>query len=1372
MNNAEAEIIPYHTSSVPETGAVLVFAPHPDDEVFGCGGALLLHVQNGQKTRVILLTAGDGGGENGSDDRYAELRMVESKSAALVLGMPEPVCWGLKDRSLAYGEPFVQRIMDAICESGASIIYAPSLWEVHPDHRATAMSVVEAVRRLGGQSQLLLYEVSAPLRPNKLIDISSVWDRKADAMQCFPSQNSNLAYPDFVYALNRFRALTLDKSVTTAEGYEWYAAESLNLPAQSPFGSERSKLWARGVPTIASDVPQISVVIRTKMRSTLASAIDSVVAQTYANIELVLVDVAGNGLVDLDLTDVPFPVRIASEHQQLSRSRAANVGLKAASGQFCIFLDDDDWFYPDHISKLAQFLVYNPALMAVHTGVVCVDGAGQSTGVIFDFPYAARELAYGNFMPIHGVMFSRSLIDRGCLFDERFDIYEDWDFWQQVETHTPFGFVSGVSAAYRIDALSGAGVRLDQELAKRATAQMYSKWSVVQSDVVFQELVSRALARRHLSRSVDFLQSEMAEKNTTIRFLSDKLVASEERAAMAVHEANSARQDADHFRRAHDLACADREFAKGAKDNAILQIAIAHNESLQAYAELGLARAESKNAREAEAHAQEVLADLRGLFDRKKDELELLAKSVESLSADLASSRDNYFKLQIEFTENTANSAVQRKHLDNVLKQQAAMLSELERVRSERQELNELVEVQALESADRQALITHQQSVIEEMQASNSWKITSPMRAVSRRATRLRTIFQAVKLGHQKQMPWLQIIARSFAVLRTEGVQGLKRRVIRLNSNDFEPPSLATSLPGSQAAIGSYAEWVEKFDSFNDSQMASLYVDVRRLTQKPLISLVMPVHNTVEEDLVRAIESVVSQVYTNWELCICDDASTAPHVKDVLRRYEESNSKIRVRYQSINGHISKATNEAIGMVTGKYVAFFDHDDQLSPHALLRLVEYIEKFPHAMVFYSDEDKIDTTGYRFDPYFKSDFNLGLLRSHNYMCHFAVYEVGFLLRLGGLSIGLEGAQDYDLALRAVDATAAANIVHVPHVLYHWRTAVGSTASGHSEKSYAFTAGQRALDAHYVRRGLPASAAEAPEAGGMYRTRWHLPYPLPLVSIVIPTRNGEVILRQCLDSLQQTTYDNYEIVVVDNGSDDPATIEMLKSRELEGEIRVLRDDRPFNFSALNNRAVKELAQGDFVLLLNNDVEVINRDWLSEMVGCAIEEGIGCVGARLWYPDGRLQHAGIILVCGVAGHAHKYFPRGHHGYMGRAVLSQDMIGVTAACLLVKRNVYLEVGGLDEGLAVAFNDVDFCLKVHSAGYRNHFTPYAELIHHESVTRGYEDTPEKQRRFRLEIEKMQARWPILLAHEDPYYSPNLTASAEDFSLAWPPRRILP
>ncbi|OYU45880.1 MAG: hypothetical protein CFE44_05170 [Burkholderiales bacterium PBB4] len=1386
MNNSEATIIPYHSTPVSSLGGVLVFAPHPDDEVFGCGGSLLLHAQNGQKIRVVLMTAGDANVTDGANTEYAKTRLAESAAAALVLGIDKPECWGLQDRSLQYSETFVNRIKEAIETSGAQVVYAPSLWEVHPDHRATSLSVIEAVRRIGKGVELFLYEVSAPLRPNCLVNVSSVWHRKAEAMHCFKSQNVKLAYPDFIQALNRFRALTLDESVNFAEGFEAYRSEILNRPDLGPMGSERTKLWDRGFVSIASEMPLVSVVVRTTVRSTLDAAINSVVCQTYPNIEIILVDVAGTGLREVDLTILGLPTRIATEGVPLGRSRAANAGLALASGDLCVFLDDDDWFYPDHLSKLVGFLVSNPLMFAAHTGVACVDPKGVPTGVTFDFPYAPRELMYGNFMPIHGVMFRRKLMQLGCSFDESFDLYEDWDFWQQVESRGPFGFVQGISAAYRIDALSGAGVRLDQELAKNATEQMYRKWSVLQSNAVFQELISRSLERRNLLRSLETLRSQLRNQDARLEAMGNDLTVAQTTAAQCVHDAHIARLDADHFRKAHDQACVDRDVARSVQERAEQYAAASRNETLQAYTELGLARADSKNAREAEksvlfeieavrdnltAVRQQLSGAQQQLLDRDS-EIDTLSSKLNSTSDQLSLEKSaveallqkqKKYEHQIAELDDLHNSL--RSAHENEKLQNAQLLTESV-------QLSGVVRQQEQHLAELEGQLAKSRLEIDEIRMSTSWKLTKPLRSMGRLVLRAKGLIGAVKSARRRQISWRYLLSVSWGVFQAEGIRGVVNRAGRIEVSDFGSGAQVQPYGELPQGSGSYSEWIRRFDCFDANQQSSLHKDLSQLKELPLISVVMPVHNPAREDLSRAIDSVLNQIYPHWELCICDDASTAPHVHEVLSAYEGKYKNIRVAYEKQNGHISRATNNAIGMAKGEYVAFLDHDDLLAVHALLRVAQYLAKFPEAMVLYSDEDKVDAAGHRFDPYFKSDFNLGLLRSHNYMCHFAVYRTGFLRELGGLQPGVEGAQDYDLALRAVDRTEGHNIVHIPHVLYHWRTAVGSTASGHAEKSYAFSAGQRALDAHYVRRGLAAVAVEAPEAGGMYRTKWTLSQDLPLVSIVIPTRNGEPILRQCLDSIKRTDYENYEIIVVDNGSDDAPTLALLGERQSSGEIKVLRDDSPFNFSALNNRAVREQTAGEFVLLLNNDIEVMNPEWMSEMVASAMEEGVGCVGARLWYPDGRLQHAGVILVCGVAGHAHKYLPRGQHGYMGRAVLGQDMIGVTAACLLVRRTTYLEVGGLDEGLAVAFNDVDFCLKVHSAGYRNYFTPYAELIHHESVTRGYEDTPAKQHRFRLEIEKMQQRWPSLIAHDDPFYSPNLTAAAEDFSLAWPPRRPLP
>jgi GT2 family glycosyltransferase len=423
-------------------------------------------------------------------------------------------------------------------------------------------------------------------------------------------------------------------------------------------------------------------------------------------------------------------------------------------------------------------------------------------------------------------------------------------------------------------------------------------------------------------------------------------------------------------------------------------------------------------------------------------------------------------------------------------------------------------------------------------------------------------------------------------------------------------------------------------------------------------------------------------------------------------------------------------------------------------------------PGASLIYSDEDKIDAQGRRYDPYFKPDWNEFLFRSQNMISHLGVYRRDLVTQVGGFREGFEGSQDYDLALRCVELIEPAQIVHIPRVLYHWRAHSGSTAVAGSEKPYAALAGVKALDEHLSRKGLEAYAELMPIL--MYRVHYKLPKRQPLVSLIIPTRNFHTLVRQCIDSIHAlTTYENYELILVDNGSDDVESLAYFAQLASEHNVLVIRDDGPFNYSALNNRAVK-LAHGELIGLINNDIEIITPQWLEEMVSIALQPGVGAVGGRLWFDDDRLQHGGVILgVGGIANHAHKFLPKGEHGYFGRAVLIQSYSAVTAACLIIRKSVYEEVGGLDEvNLTIAFNDVDFCLRVQEAGYTNVWTPFAQMYHYESATRGSEDTPAKQARFNQEVRYMEQRWPDLAS--DPAYNPNLTLLHTDFSLAWPPR----
>ena len=593
-------------------------------------------------------------------------------------------------------------------------------------------------------------------------------------------------------------------------------------------------------------------------------------------------------------------------------------------------------------------------------------------------------------------------------------------------------------------------------------------------------------------------------------------------------------------------------------------------------------------------------------------------------------------------------------------------------------------------------------------------------------------------------------LMKCWRLYRREGLSGVSGKLTSLHRQSID-----------------YMEWIRRYDTLTDEARAVIEGRIKTFSYKPLISVVMPTYNTRAEWLVEAIESVKKQLYPNWELCIADDASSDSHVRPLLERYAAEDGRIKLVFRNDHGHISAASNSALTLASGEFIAFLDHDDLLAEHALFWVVDALSRRPDAQLMYSDEDKIDTAGRRLEPYFKCEWNEDLLYSHNMICHLGVYRSKLVHELGGLREGFEGAQDYDLALRCIERIDAGQIVHIPRVLYHWRIHSGSTASGGVDKPYALNAGERAINEHLHRR-RSSGVVEPLTDLRMYRVRYQLPKLLPLVSLVVPTRNGMSLVRQCVDSiLTKTTYANYEIIIVDNGSDDPETLRYFESVQTDSRVRILRDDRPFNYSELVNAACATVS-GSVVGLINNDVEVISPDWLSEMVSHALRPEVGAVGARLWYPNGTVQHAGVLLgIRGVAGHAHRYLKRYQNGYFARASLIQSFCAVTAACLVVRKEVFKKVGGFNEALQVAFNDVDFCLRVREAGYRNIYTPYAELYHHESATRGHEDTPEKHLRFSQESAYMKQLWGHLLVN-DPAYSPNLTLEHQDFSLAWPPR----
>ena len=554
-----------------------------------------------------------------------------------------------------------------------------------------------------------------------------------------------------------------------------------------------------------------------------------------------------------------------------------------------------------------------------------------------------------------------------------------------------------------------------------------------------------------------------------------------------------------------------------------------------------------------------------------------------------------------------------------------------------------------------------------------------------------------------------------------------------------------------------YKEWLEK------NMPARQELDRQekhKFKYAPKISILVPVYNTPETFLRQMIESVQKQTYGNWELCIANANPANEQVKVILKEYTANDARVKVTDVPENEGIAQNTNKALEIADGTFIGLLDHDDVLAENALYEVVKELNKAVDTDVIYTDEDKVSTAmDEYFSPNFKPDFNLDMLRSNNYFCHFFVAKKELIETVGGFRGEYNGAQDYDLFLRCIEK--AERIAHIPKILYHWRVHQESTEDNPLSKMYAYDAGQKAIEQHLKRCGVTAEVSKT-ENLGFYRVKYQQEGS-PLVSILIPNKDQKDTLDQCLKSIEaRTDYENYEIIIIENNSTEQETFEYYKQIK-NPKIRVIEWKDEFNYSAINNFGVRH-AKGEYLLFLNNDIEVINSDWLGEMLSNCQREEVGAVGAKLYYPDNTVQHAGVIVgIGGVAGSVFVGLKRGYTGYMHRASIQQNLSAVTAACMMVKKSVFEEVGGFEEELKVAFNDIDFCLKIREKGHLIVYDPYVELYHYESKTRGAEDTTEKIRRFQSEIEYMRSHWSSILKNGDPAYNPNLSLKKWDYSL---------
>ena len=574
---------------------------------------------------------------------------------------------------------------------------------------------------------------------------------------------------------------------------------------------------------------------------------------------------------------------------------------------------------------------------------------------------------------------------------------------------------------------------------------------------------------------------------------------------------------------------------------------------------------------------------------------------------------------------------------------------------------------------------------------------------------------------------------------------GLREFLVRL-SERMEPEEVP------------YGPWFEKHKASRE-QLEKQHA--RKWDRTPLLSIVVPAYRTPEEFLEQMIDSLLAQSYENWELCIANGSPEDDRMQKVLREYTKKDSRIRVKNLEENLGIAGNTNAALAMASGEFVGLLDHDDLLAPNALYEVADRIVADEQTDVLYTDEDKVTTDlKEHFQPHFKPDFSIDLLRSNNYICHFFVVRRTLLEKTGGFRREFDGAQDYDFIFRCTEA--AEKIVHIPEVLYHWRTHKESTADNPVSKMYAFEAGKRAIESHLERCREQGVVSHTKDMG-FYR----VDYPVqgsPLVSVVIPNKDHSDMLMRCVNSIKEkTTWKNYEIIIAENNSVQKETFDCYQKLQEDSRIRVITWEGEFNYSAINNFAVRE-ARGEYLLFLNNDVEVISEGWMTFMLGNCQREEVGIVGAKLYYPDDTIQHAGTIIgIGGIAGHAFLNMPRSRTGYLHKASIQLNVSAVTAACMMMKRSVFESLQGFEERLSVAFNDVDLCLRTVQAGYLVVYLPWAQLYHYESRSRGAEDSEEKIRRFQGEIEFMRSRWIGLLKSGDPYYNKNLTLSKWNYSL---------
>jgi LmbE family N-acetylglucosaminyl deacetylase/glycosyltransferase involved in cell wall biosynthesis len=1111
----ESDLIPYEPVLEIQALRVLVLAPHPDDEVFGCAGTIASHLRQGARVHVVVLT---DGAKHGS----IHVRNQECLAAAATLGYGAPEFWHEGDRSLVAHEALTTRLVHLLVSENIDLLYAPSPWEIHPDHRQAAWLALEGAKRAGSLCRIAFYEVGSPLRPNVLLDITQHLDLKQRAMACFKSQMVHQPYDEQITALNRFRTYTLPATVKAAEAFLLLAHHELDsFSAQLP-NAFVSWSGAPAQEVMNAKAELVSVLVRSTDRDYLLEALDSIAVQTWPRIE-VLVVAAIKDHRDLPSRCGAHDLRLIRTDENLSRSAAANIALHEAKGEFLLFLDDDDWLMPSHIRRLVNTLQHQPKVLAAYTGVVLVKNDGTPLGQTLDLPFDFARQRAGNLTPIHSVMFKSSALSKGLSFNETLDLYEDWDFWLQLAQLTSFVHLPGVSAAYRIHDSSG----VHNELTKtnggiQKIQQFWSHRPPVSQD----ELMHRAWAFTDLEQEI---------------------------------------------------------------------------------------------------------SDLRAEFDRQSLQLGNLKALVAQLPVAL---------------EDVPQA---------ILEKEAAF-----------------------------------QAILD----SRSWRLTLPLRAAAAFIRRWRY-----------QMAPHQLI-RAWRVWQREGWRSTWYRTLKhvTQKSPVNPHD--------------YSDWLKNECSHQPSQWPALLAKQKTWSFQPLISVIMPVFNPPVDLLIEAVSSIQAQIYPHWELCIADDASTNPLVWETLLTLAAKDVRIKIERRAKNGHISKASNSALSLAEGEFLALMDNDDLLPADAFHWVVDALNQHPDANIIYSDEDKLDSEGRHFGPYFKPDWNYTLFLGHNMISHLGVYRASLVKSLGGFREGFEGSQDYDLALRCVERTLDHQIIHIPRVLYHWRAIEGSTALSVDAKPYALLAAQRALMEHRIRINMPC------EVGILPSLNYQLMRPPPPLGAGVSL----ILLGQPSDRVDGNGW--------------------WKSAGILEIFVCNRNVHEFN-------ACLQRAQGDFVAIIDARLQPVSENSLSRLLQFASEPRTGVAGGLVQDSKGIMISGALVLNDEtIASVMMKGLPPGNAGYMGRATLAQELSAISPDCMVMRTSLYKKVGGWSTAFGIGnVGASEWAMRVRAAGFKATWVP-------ESVWTCRNNDLGDDNQISADIVKFKDKFPKKIVDEA--YHPALDAVAADFS----------